>query len=154
MDKNEVSWSAPEYDHQPKSKEWFWALGILTFALIVAALLLKNFLFASFILLAGFTVALYGVKKPAIIKYSVSGGGVKIAEKFYPYESLKSFWIRYEPPAKKELELITKKIIMPRLILPLEDADPNEVRAILIKVLKEEEVQESLSEIIARRLGF
>lgn len=149
-----VSWSAPEYEYKSKSKEWFWTLGILTFALTVAALLLKNFLFASFIVLSGFTVALYGVKKPQIVKYSVDGAGIKIAERFYPYETLKSFWIRYETPGKKELELITKKIIMPRLILPLGEADPNEIRSILIKVLKEEEAQESLAEIIAGRLGF
>jgi len=153
-DKNEISWSAMEYEHDRKSNEWYWSLGVITLALATAALLLKNILFASFIVLAGFTIALYGVKKPGVVKFSANGRGIKIGDRFYPYEFLKSFWIRYEPPQKKELEIISKKIFMPRLTLPLGDADPNEVRAILNRVLKEEEVKESLSEIIAGRLGF
>lgn len=150
----EVSWSASEYEHAPKSNEWYWTLGILTIALAIAALLLKNLLFASFILLAGFTIALYGTKRPRTIKFSVGAKGVQIDDKIYSYEVLKSFWIKYEPPQKKDLEIISKKIFMPRLILPLNDADPNEIRAILIRALKEEEAKESLADIIAERLGF
>ena len=153
-EKTEVSWSAPEYEHIPKSNEWYWILGILTVALAIAALLLKNILFASFIVLAGFTAALYGTKKPKVVKFVVGARGAQIDDKIYPYENLKSFWIKYDPPQKKELEIISKKLFMPRLILPLEDADPNEVRAILIRALKEEETKDSLSEIIAERLGF
>lgn len=154
MKKNDISWSVAEYEKTTKRKEWFWVLGILTLALVLAALLLKNILFASFILLAGFTLALYAVKKPRIINYSISGRGIKIGENLYLYESLKSFWIRYDPPRKKELEIITKKIVFPRLVLPLGDADPNEIRSILTQILKEEEVPESVTEIISERIGF
>src|SRR3989338_6451799 len=115
MDKNEISWSAMEYEHDRKSNEWYWSLGVITLALAVAALLLKNILFASFIVLAGFTAALYGAKKPRIIRFSVSAKGVKIDDKIYQYETLKSFWIKYDPPRKKELEIISKKLFMPRL---------------------------------------
>ncbi len=154
MEKSEISWSASEYENSAKSGEWYWTLGILTVALAVATLLLKNILFASFIVLAGFTAALYGAKKPRMIQFSVSAKGVKIGDKIYPHETLKSFWIKYDPPRKKELEIISKKLFMPRLILPLADADPNEIRAILIRALKEEEVKDSLADIIAERLGF
>lgn len=152
--KTDVSWSAAEYEYQPKSSEWFWVLGIITLALAIAALLLKNILFASFIVLAGFTIALYGTKRPGEVKFSITGRGIQIADRFYPYESLKSFWIRYDPPRKKELEIISKKLFMPRFVLPLGEADPNEVRAILGRALTEEEAKESLAEAVAERLGF
>lgn len=152
--KTEISWSAEEYEHSRKSNEWYWSLGVITLALATAALLLKNILFASFIVLAGFTAALYGVKKPKVVKFTIGARGAQIDDKIYPYENLKSFWIKYDPPQKKELEIISKKLFMPRLILPLGDADPNEIRAILIRALKEEETKDSLSDIIAERLGF
>ena len=154
MDASEISWSASEYENSAKSSEWYWTLGILTVALAIAALLLKNMLFASFIVLAGFTAALYGAKTPKNIDLSVGAKGVRIGNKIYPYENLKSFWVRYEPAGKKEIEVISKKLFMPRLILPLGDTDPNKIRAILVRVLKEEEIKESLSDIIAERLGF
>ena len=154
MEKTEIFWSAQEYEQPKKSSDWFWGLGILTLALAIASLLLKNLLFAIFIVLAGFAAALYGARKPRTIKFSVTARGIQIADRFYPYESLRSFWLRYDPPRKKELEIISKKLFMPRFVLPLGDADPNEVRSVLERVLKEEEVEESLAEIVAERLGF
>lgn len=129
-------------------------MGVFTLALAIVALLIKNILFASFIVLAGFTIALYGAKRPRTIKFIINARGVQIADRFYPYESLRSFWIKYEPPRKKELEIISKRVLMSRFILPLGSADPNEIRAIIGRALKEEETKESLSEIIAERLGF
>ncbi|MEK7599394.1 MAG: hypothetical protein AAB474_03030 [Patescibacteria group bacterium] len=149
-----ISWSAPEYDYRTKSKEWYWAIGILSAALVIMAVLMKNFLFAIFIVLAGFTTALYGAKRPAIAKFTVSGSGIQIADRFYPYESLKSFWINYDPPQKKEISVISKKMFMPRLTLPIGETDPNELQKILARTLKEEKIEESLSEIIAGYLGF
>jgi uncharacterized membrane protein len=149
-----ISWSAPEYDYKKKTKEWYWMVGILSAVLVVVAALMKNFLFAIFIGLAGFTTALYGAKRPQISKFIVSGQGVQIADRFYPYESLKSFWINYDPPRKKEISVISKKMFMPRLTLPIGDTNPNELRKILARAVKEEKIEESLSEIISGYLGF
>lgn len=154
MEKTEITWSAPEYEQTKKSSEWFWALGILILALAVAAFLLKNILFVGFILLAGFTIALYAAKRPRVIEFSVSARGIQVDDRVYPYESLKSFWINYKPPRKKEVEVISKKVFMSRLILPLGEADPNEIRGILGRVLKEEEPKDSITDIVAERLGF
>lgn len=149
-----ISWSAPEYDYRTKSKEWYWAVGILSAAFAIMAVLIKNFLFAIFIGLAGFTTALYGAKQPQIAKFAVSERGVQIADRFYPYESLKSFWINYNPPQKKEIGIISKKMFMPRLTLPIGETDPNELRKILARAIKEEKIEESLSEIISGYFGF
>jgi len=152
--KTSVSWSAPEYEYSPKSKEWYWTISIISAALAFAALLIKNFLFASFILLAGFTAALFAAKKPKVLKFAIGAKGVQIADRLYPYDSLKSFWIRYDPPEKKEVEILTKKIFVAKMSLPLGEADPNEVRRILISSLKEEETEESLIDIFSKYIGF
>ncbi|MBI2038900.1 MAG: hypothetical protein HYT22_01280 [Candidatus Niyogibacteria bacterium] len=149
-----VSWSAPEYDFVPKSREWYWAVGIIVAALVIVAALIRNLLFGILTVLAGFTIALYGARRPKIVKFAVTARGVQIGEKLHSYESLESFWIRYDPPHTKELDIISKKLTSPRITIPLGDADPIEIRNILIKTLKETETEESLAEGIGRYLGF
>ncbi|MBI1957130.1 MAG: hypothetical protein HYS44_01590 [Candidatus Niyogibacteria bacterium] len=149
-----VSWSAPEYDYIPKSREWYWAVGILAMALVIVSALIHNFLFGILVVLAGFTVALYGARRPKIVRFTISARGVEIGEKLHSYESLESFWIRYDPPRVKELDIVSKKLTSPRITIPLGDADPNAIRAILAKTLKESETEESFAESIGRLLGF
>lgn len=149
-----IRWSASEYDFIPKSREWYWAIGILVVGLIIVAGLIHNLLFGILVVLAGFTIALYSARRPRIIAFAITARGVEIGNTLHPYESLESFWIRYNPPQIKELDIISKKMTSPRITIPLGDADPTEIRNILVKTLKEIETNESLAESIGRYLGF
>lgn len=154
IQKSLLSWEAEEYLYVPKSKDWYWAVLILTLGLIVVAYFLDNFLFGVFILIAGFTVALYGAKRPRKVTFSLLPQGIQIGKRLYTYRSLKSFWIHYDPPHKKEISVASKKMLVPKIALPLGDTDPNAVREILIKFLRETEHHESLVENIANYFGF
>jgi hypothetical protein len=149
-----IEWTAPEYIFRQKSPDWFWGLGIITITGFIVSLLLNNFLLSTIILLAGFAVALQASRRPNIIYFSVGPTGVQIDKTIYPYENLKSFWINYQPPAKKELIIESKKVIMPQIVILLGDADPIKVRNCLIKFLKEERIEESLIDTLFRFLGF
>ena len=149
-----ISWEAEEYGYTPKTKDWYWAVFILTIALVVVAYFLSNFLFGVFVLIAGFTVALYGAKRPRRVTFSLLPQGIQIDQRIYSYRSLKSFWVHYDPPHKKEISIVSKKMLVPRIDLPLGDIDPNAVREILIKFLRETEHHESLPNNIAKHLGF
>ncbi len=129
--KTTVSWWADEYPYVPKSGQWYWAVGIFTLTFLVVSVLIHNFLFAILMVLAGFTVALYGARRPRTTRFSVSARGVEIGSRLYPYELLESFWVRDDPHAK-ELDIVSKKILVPRITIPLGDADPAEVREILL----------------------
>lgn len=149
-----VSWEAPEYEYREKSGDWYWAVGIVTVGFLALALILKNFLFAIIVAIAGFTLAVYGARPPRVIPFAITSRGVKIGNVLYPYETLKSFWINYDPPHIREIYLISKKFLMPQISLPLAGTDPNEVREHLLKFLEEKEIQESLSDTIARFFRF
>ena len=151
---NPVSWQAPEYEHIPKNADWFWTVGIISLAVFFLALITKNILFGALSLLAGFTVALFGAKKPRRLNFEINPRGVKIENRLYTYGNLKSFWIHYDPPLKKELSLESKKTLMPYITIPLGEASPNDVRRYLIRFLKEEEHEESLSDAISHFLRF
>lgn len=147
-------WSAQEYEYFLKSADWFWAVSILTFAISVSSFILGNFLFGALILVSGFAIILFGVRKPQKVEFSITGRGVQIGKKLYPYEFLESFWIHYEPPLKKEISLMSKKTFMPYIRIPLGDTDPNTARELLIKFIKEKEQQEPFADTIMKSLKF
>lgn len=149
-----ISWQALEYDYIPKSSNWFWVVGIFTFAFLVIAIVMKNALFSIFSLLAGFSIALYGAKKPALASFSITTAGLQINKTFYLYKEIDSFWIHYDPPRKKELSIQSKKKLMPFIKIPLGDADPNIIRKALMIFLKEEEHSESIIESVGDYFGF
>ena len=149
-----ISWQAPEYQHVPKSRDWYWAVGILTIGLFVVALLFSNFLFGIFVLLGGFTIALYGARAPQTVAFSLSVEGIRIQNRVYPYESLQSFWIFYHPPHVKELSVESQKMIMPHIKIPLENQNPAKIRAYLQQFLPERQQEESLIDVGMRYFGF
>jgi len=147
-------WSALEYEYHEKTSDWFWALGIITLALFLSAIFLKSFLFGFLILLAGFSLALFGARKPNNINFKIDVQGIHIGETIYPYENLKSFWVDYQPPYKKELIIESQKTFMPHINIMLGEADPVKIREYLLKFLKEEKIEEPLTLTIARFLKF
>ena len=147
-------WQAPEYTYYRKSNDWYWALGILVIGLLVVAYITSNFLFGILVLVGGFALGLYSARKPRIIRCGISHRGIEVDTLLFPYTSLKSFWIFYDPPEVKELSLEGSKIFMPAVKVPLGNTNPVEVRKILIRFLLEQHQEESLVDILARRLRF
>jgi len=150
----EISWQAPEYMYTRKSRDWYIVVGVLAVGLLAAAIILANFLFAIVIFLSGFTIALYGAKPPRMIAFSLSVDGIRVDKRLYPYESLKSFWIFYDPPDIKELSIESQKMLMPHIKISLGDQDPDEVRSYLLPYLSEHHQDESLIDVAARYVRF
>lgn len=149
-----VRWQAPEYTYYPKSSDWYWVLGIIALALLVYAIMAGNFLFAVLILVGSFALMMYGERHPRIVTVSISGEGVRIDDRLFPYETLHSFWIFYRAGGLKELSIESEKMLMPHLKIPLGDADPTQVRSVIVEYLPEKPQEESFIETIARRIGF
>ena len=150
----EISWQAPEYQFREKGHDWYWALGVLTVGFFAVSIVLHNFLFAIIIALGGFAVVIYSGKRPDFTKFAVNHRGVKIKDTLYPYANLKSFWIEYDPPYRKELIIESKKVMMPYIVIQLGNADPVRIRENLLKFLREVRYEESLITTLARVLKF
>ena len=149
-----IEWQAPEYEFHEKSPDWFWTLGIITLALFLSAVLLHSLLFGFLILLAGFSLALFGARKPNIVSFKIDTRGIHIENRIYPYENLKCFWLDYKPPYKKELIVESKKTLMPHIAIMTGESDPVKIRNYLLQFLKEEKIEEPLTSSVARLLGF
>ncbi len=149
-----MEWKAPEYEYREKTPDWFWILGIITLALAFAAVMLDNAPLGILIGLAGFSLALYGAKRPEIVTFRIGPKGVKVKDKIYEYENLESFWINYDPPRKKQLIIRSKKTFMPHIKIMLGEEDPEKIREYLLQFIKEEKIEESFTEIISEILKF
>ena len=152
--KTQIEWRAQEFVKHPKDAAWFLAVGIV--ALIVAAFAIysKNFIFALIIILSVFLIFIWSQKEPKKIKFAVAPKGIKIAEEIYNFENLKSFWIFYDPPDIKYLSIISKKLFMPKIIIPLGETNPNKVRELFLKYLPEEKQEESMIDVLGRYLRY
>ncbi|MBI4919884.1 hypothetical protein HY838_01175 [Candidatus Azambacteria bacterium] len=149
---NNFEWKIEEPDFTPKSAEWFWALGILAFALVVFSILLKNYLLIAIVALAMFIIYANKNQKPELINFRLDGEGFHIEKKISPYEDFESFWIFPAHIGKNpELVLRRKRHLSPLLVAPFYGDDENKIRAILEKYLPEKEEQESLIDLLRKR---
>src|ERR1017187_1544598 len=91
-----LTWSALEYEEKEKSKDWFWALGIIVVTSSVAAIIFGDYFFAVLLVLSGLLLGFFAIKKPETIFYELNNRGLKIGNRLYLYENIKSFWVQIE----------------------------------------------------------
>lgn len=150
-----LHWQAYEYEPKEQSGDWFWAVGIVTVAIAVTAIIFNNVLFAIVIILAGFSLSLYAARPPKIIDIVIDEIGIRVNNSFYPYRGLESFWIEKQSSYPKIL-VKSQKLIMPYIVVPIdeEEHDPEIIRKTLQRHLPEIFHSESIFEKILERLGF
>ncbi len=149
-----MAWLGLEYEYHEKGTDWYWWVGLLAIIFFGIAVWQHSFLFAFLVLLGWFTVVLYAIRPPQAVSFAITERGIMIGNKLYFWHDLKSFWIFYDPPLRKELSVISKKTFVPPLRIPLDEEDPVEIRAIIRKFIPEIEEEESLIDNLARLAKF
>ncbi len=150
-----IAWEAHEYVHVEKSPDWYWALGLLAIAGATGALLMENVLFAVFIIIASFVVALASSRQPNVLRFSVTQRGVRIDDTLYPYNTLDSFSID-EQTSDDTPKLILKQhgYFSHIIIIPIVDVDPDDIHDFLTAFLREDDHIEPLTHRFMEWLGY
>ena len=150
---DKLEWSALEYEDKEKSKDWFWALGIIVITGSLASAMFGNYFFAALLVLGGGMLGFFATKKPETISYEMNMRGLKMNNQLYPYESIQSFWVTLEK--KPTLLIKSGRVFMPIISIPIEEAHADDIRSIMLsREIPEEEMREHLSEKIMESLGF
>ena len=151
-----LNWSALEYEERERSSDWFWALGIIVVTSSIAAIIFGNYFFAALLILSGSLLGFFAVKKPDVIFYELNNRGLKIGNRLYPYENIKSFWVQIgQPNIKPILFVKSERIFMPIITIPIEETMAQEIHSIMLGAnIAEEEMKEHPSEKIMEVLGF
>ena len=158
-DNEKLSWSALEYEEKERSPDWFWALGIIVVTSSIASIIYENYFFATLLVLSGVLLGFFAIKKPDLVIYELNEKGLKIRNRLYPYENIKSFWVQIDnsPEAivKPLLFIKSERAFMPIITIPIEKENAPDIHFIMTsKNIAEEEMKEHPSEKIMEALGF
>lgn len=149
-----LEWDAHAYEHKERSTDWYWAVGITTVGLVLAAVILGNILFGLLILVSAVSLSLFINRPPETIHIAINGAGVRRDNVMYPFETLAAFWIDLDHPHKKIL-LRSQKKFMPLIIIPIsEEVNTEKLHTHLSTKLIEEYHSLPFVEKVLEYVGF
>lgn len=149
-------WDVPEYTKYPHSKRWYVIAVALIFGGIAYSIFAEdNYLFAFILLLITIIFMYHELREPGVAQFGITDQGIVWRGFLFPYKEVSSFWIVYEPGVQN-LYFTFKKSTSPRLAVPLDDQDPEEIRGILTQYIAEDAIRdmEPLSDAVGRVLKF
>ncbi len=151
-----AEWEGREYEHDPKSADWYWSLGIIAVAGTVASILFGNVLFAILIIVAAAAIALHAAKRPPLHRFRLVETGLMIGDDLFPFERMTSFSVLQDTEEKYPpiLSIKTESWYAPHLMIPLEGADEDTVLTYFLHHVDEEEHTHTFTDLVAAWLGF
>ncbi len=151
-----VEWEGREYDHNPKSADWYWALGIIAVAGTLASILFGNVLLAVLVIIAAAALALHAAKEPPLHRFRLVEQGIFIGDELHPFERMTSFSVLEDvegtlPPM---LSIKNESWLSPHLIIPLAGVDADAIYAYFLQHVDEDEHRHTFVDLVAAWLGF
>jgi hypothetical protein len=151
-----LEWEGREYDHNPKSADWYWVLGIVAVASTVAAILFGNYLLAALVVIAAVALALHASKVPRLHRFRLVEEGIMIGEDVHTFDRMMSFSVLEDvkgelPPM---LSIKTESWLSPHLIIPLDGVDADAIYEYFLNHVDEAEHPHTFVDLVAAWLGF
>ncbi len=151
---NKISWKALEYKRKEKTADWYWAVILISLTIVVISFIIHNALFAILVIIATIILMSFSIIAPGAVEISINQKGVTVGKEMYPFVTLESFWVESQDKDNQKILFRSKKILMPLVVIPLEEHHHLDVREFLLQYLPEAEMHEPLSQKIMERLGF
>ena len=151
-----LEWEGREYDHNPKSADWYWALGIIAVAGTIASVLFGNYLLAVLIVIAAAACALHASKQPPLHRFRLVEHGIVIGDDLYHFERMLSFSVLEDVKGELApmLSIKTESWLSPHLIIPLDGVDVDVVYTYFLQHVDEGEHKHTFVDLVAAWLGF
>lgn len=147
-------WSTKEFEEHERTIVWYSVAGIIVTALLVWSILSANYLFSIIIIITSITYYLQFSRIPRTVEVSITEKGIVIDEKLYAYESMRAFWVIYQPPTVNTLYVDFKNAFATELSIPLGRKNPVKIREILLDYMQEdlEKEDETTADYLRRAL--
>ena len=132
-------WEGKEYEFSEKTADWYWALGIVATAAVIASILFNNILLALVIATGAGAIGLQAAKHSRVHRFAIYEDGIAIDDNLYIYEDMLHFSVlEYLDPAfPPALSVKTKHVLSPHLLIPIVGHDPMEVYAYVLQHVPE-----------------
>lgn len=156
LQKQTISWKAPEYLFFQRSPVWYIVVGVIGLASLIYAVVNRDYVMLITLMTMLAVGAWLSFKKPKTITITLDQRGLSISGVLFPYDTvLKKFWIHYHPPHVKTLNFETTNYLNRDIALELEDEDPIEIRNLLLEHLDEDmDKEETYLDKLLRALKF
>lgn len=142
-----------EFEKKDRHPDWLWTVGLISVLGAVLCFFYGNIFFGIFLIVAGAVVIIYALRDPKELDITIDESGIKINELVFDYKAVTAFWLD-ETGKEDKLLLLVKGTFVPQLSLPIVGVRSDDIRTILSKHAKEEELRESRSIALFDRLGF
>lgn len=150
-----ISWEILEHEPRPKSADWTWVVSIIGGAMAIASIIFGNLLFAIFIIIATFSIILYGHKEPELLQVEINRKGIRVNNEFFPYPTIDSFWMDDERGYQVLTILSKKRSILPHIRIRMpEDISMDELRDELLNHIDEDYHPPTFTESLAHFFQF
>jgi hypothetical protein len=149
-----VTWRAAEREFTEKSLEWYLIVGAVALVLIVTALVLENYLFALFLVLAAVVVYFLSRRHPRVVDFRIDEHGIMMGSTEWHYSEIEAFTIHQRFGRLDHIVLRRKISMNPFVHIPIDGHLAVQARAALAERLPEFEFEETLLDMLADWLGF
>jgi len=141
-----LEWQGKEYEYDEKTADWYWALGILATAAVLACILLGDFLLAVLIIVATVAIGLQSAKRSSLHRFALTDHGLVINRDIYPYDKIYSFSILeyIDETVPPKLSLKTSSLLASHLVIPLEGVDAVAVYEFLLQHVEHQHHPETI----------
>ena len=160
MSKLPIIWEEYHYVHYEKTTDWKWSVGIVSATIAVVAFLIGSLTFGFLVLVATLVLFIQALQPPHLLRFEINPTGVRVDQEKWDFSVLQGFWIEdnREHHIHSRVLFKTNGMISSLLVLPLpletDQADIEDIREELSKVLKETPIRESLFQRVLEYFGF
>jgi hypothetical protein len=151
---DKIIWHTLEYKKKEKTVDWYWAVIIIAVSIVIISIMVNNILFAILVVLAVTTLLIFSNREPLIIEVEINDRGIRVMKELHPFITLEAFWIDISNEKDPKIILKSKKVVMPLIIIPIDEYNHEDIRLVLLDRLEEKEMHEPLSQKIMEKLGF
>ena len=148
-----LSWNVMTHEHQPRSTDWYWALGLLAVLGGAISLYLNDVLLMLILLLGAGSLGFLTARGPREHAIHIDPRGVTVDGTMYPYAGIHAFSIG-EHSGRISLILSISSLLTPHMILPLENMSPEVVRMTLRRYCTEREFEPRLIDTLTELAGL
>jgi len=131
-----LSWEAVEYPHYERTRTWYLIAGACACLMIVYAIVTEAYMTAVAVALLAGVIYLYSHEMPAIQQVLVSRLGISVGPRFYPFASIKNFWLVINRDVR-QLSIETSGRFGQNVVIQLGEMDPVLVRKTLSQEIPE-----------------
>jgi hypothetical protein len=149
-------WDVPEYTKYPHSRTWYVSAAVFLLGCIAYSIFVENnYLFAFILLLITVIFVFHEMQEPVTTQFGITERGIVWRGFLFGYKEIRSFWI-IDDVSARNIYFVFKNATTPRMTIPLDDQNVDEIREVLKKYLIEDESheQEPLSDVLGRALKF